>query len=134
MKSTVKLTFLAILGVVLFTNCSLDGECYNQLEVPIIRFEMPDSVLVGSTTEINVVFVTYSNCSQFNGLYEASSGDTISLHVIADYVGCTCPEELPDSTVVYKFTAAAVRNYIFRAWKYDNTVLQDTLVVYANEQ
>ncbi len=113
-------------------SCSLEGTCSNQLEVPVKRFEMPDSVAKDSFAIIKVVYMVYSNCSQLNKVYTPSEGDTISVHVVADYNGCTCPDELADSVAIIEFPAAAVRNYIFRAIKYDNTILQDTLKVYSN--
>ncbi len=112
------------------SSCSLDAECINQREVPIIRFEMPDSLPVDSLIDINVIYVTYSNCSKLNSLQDFYLADTITLRVIADYNGCTCPETLPDSVVAYYFKSSVKRNYIFRGIKYDNTILQDTLRVY----
>lgn len=125
------LVFFLFLAAALFSQCSLEGNCYQQLEVPVIRFEMPDSIPLDSTATIKVVYVTYSGCSKLNGLQAHLQGDTISLHVIADYDGCVCPDYLPDSIATYHFIPGAARNYIFRAWKYNNTILQDTLKVYS---
>ncbi|HAM97488.1 MAG TPA: hypothetical protein DCQ26_02650 [Marinilabiliales bacterium] len=118
--------------LILAQSCSLDGTCYNQLEVPVKRFEMPDSVAKDSVAIIKVVYLVYNNCSKLNNVYKPSEGDTISVHIVADYNGCTCPDVLPDSVATIGFTPKAVRDYIFRAIKYDNTILQDTLKVYSN--
>ncbi|MGD9994970.1 MAG: hypothetical protein AB7S69_16845 [Salinivirgaceae bacterium] len=124
--------FVLFLATVSLTQCSLDGSCYQQMEVPVIRFEMPDSIPLDSTATIQVVYVTYSGCSKLNDLQAYLHGDTISIHVIADYEGCICPTYLPDSIATYDFDPPAARSYIFRAWKFDNTILQDTLLVYSN--
>ena len=130
MRLVVSRLFYFIFIVLAANSCNLDGECINQREVPIIRFEIPDSVPADSLIDINVIYVTYSNCSKLNSLQDFYLADTITLRVIADYNGCTCPETLPDSVVAYNFKSSAKRNYIFRGIKYDNTILQDTLRVY----
>ena len=124
--------FVLFLATVTLTQCSLDGSCYQQMEVPVIRFEMPDSISLDSTAAIHVVYVTYSPCSKLSSLKVYQQADTLSIHVIADYDGCDCSGIIPDSVVTYQFVPAAERNYIFRAWKFDNTILQDTLLVYSN--
>ncbi|PKP08779.1 MAG: hypothetical protein CVU09_14600 [Bacteroidetes bacterium HGW-Bacteroidetes-4] len=124
--------FVLLLATVLFSQCSLDANCYQQMEVPVIRFEMPDSIPLDSTATIQVVYVTYGPCSILNDLKVYQLADTLSIHVMADYDGCDCPGVIPDSVVTYQFVPTAARNYIFRAWKYNNTILQDTLLVYAN--
>ncbi len=126
------LVFGLFLAAVSLSQCSVDGSCYQQMEVPVIRFEMPDSIPLDSTATIQVVYVTYSPCSKLNNLKVYQQADTLSIHVIADYDGCDCTGVIPDSVVTYKFVPAAARNYIFRAWKFDNTILQDTLLVYPN--
>ncbi len=118
------------LALVLNTGCNLDGECYNQVEVPVIRFEMPDSIPVDSSIQIGVVYVTYSNCSKLFSLLDNSSADTIFFNVIAEYEGCSCPETLPDSIAWYDFKSSTKRSYVFMGIKYDNTILCDTLKVY----
>ncbi|MGE4288839.1 MAG: hypothetical protein AB7E36_09130 [Salinivirgaceae bacterium] len=127
-----KSIFVLLFAVVLFSQCSLDANCYQQIEVPVIRFEMPDSIPLDSSAVIQVVYVTYSSCSKLNDLTVYQLADTLSIHVIADYDGCDCPGVTPDSVATYKFVPAAARNYIFRAWKFNNTILQDTLKVYTN--
>ena len=124
-----RLVFIALVFFIA-NSCSLDSDCVNQTEVPLIRFEMPDSVPADSLIDIKVVYVTYSNCSKLNSLQDFYTGDTITLRVIADYIGCTCPDALPDSVVSYSFKSSVKRNYVFRGLKYDNTILQDTLLVY----
>jgi hypothetical protein len=128
-----KLTlFIAVLiGITaILNNCKLEGDCFNQLEVPVVRIELPDSVAKDSAATIIVIYATYSNCSKLNTIYTPWNADTMSIHVIADYQGCTCPDNLPDSIATIKYKPSAVRNYILRAIKYDGTILQDTLKVY----
>ncbi|MFA6401862.1 MAG: hypothetical protein WCX31_09590 [Salinivirgaceae bacterium] len=128
-----KLTlFIAVLiGITaIMNNCKLEGDCFNQLEVPVMRFELPDSIAKDSTAIIKVIYATYSNCSKLNTIYTPWNADTMSIHVIADYQGCTCPDNLPDSIATFSFKPTAARNYILRAIKYDDTILQDTLKVY----
>jgi hypothetical protein len=127
-----KSIFVLLFAAILFSQCSLDTSCYQQMEVPVIRFEMPDSIPLDSTATIQVVYVTYSPCSKLNDLKVYQLADTLSIHVIADYDGCDCSGVIPDSVVTYQFAPTAARNYIFRAWKFNNTILQDTLLVYAN--
>ncbi len=124
--------FISVLvGITLIlNNCKLEGDCFNQLEVPVMRLEIPDSIAKDSTAIIKVIYATYSNCSKLNTITTPCNADTMSIHVIADYDGCTCPDILPDSIATIKYKPSAVRNYILRAIKYDGTILQDTLKVY----
>lgn len=116
--------------VIIFSQCSLDDECFYQTEVPVIRLDMPDSIPVDSLAKIDIIYVTYSNCSKLNSLEDYMYGDTITFRVIADYIDCDCPETLPDSIVSYTFKSSVKRDYIFTAYKYDNTIIIDTLKVY----
>jgi hypothetical protein len=125
------LSIIAVLSIVILEqSCSLDGTCFNQLEVPIKRLEIPDSVAKDSMATIKVIYVTYSNCSKLNNVSTPWEADTMSIHIIADYEGCECPEYLPDSIAIISYKPTAIRNYILRAIKYDGTILQDTLKVY----
>ena len=130
MKAKISIFIIQIFIVIGFSHCSLDDDCFYQIEVPVIRLEMPDSVAVDSSVQIDIVYVTYSNCSRLNNLLDLSEVDTITFRVIADYVDCDCPETLPDSVVSYTFKSTVKRDYIFKAFKYDNTLIQDTLKVY----
>jgi len=123
-------TLLVIATVLLFHSCDLEGTCYNQLAVPVIRLEMPDSVPVNTVTHVDIVYVTYSNCSKLNQVVTSWVADTMSIYVVADYEGCECPDYLPDSIAQISYKPTAVRNYILRAFKYDGTILQDTLKAY----
>lgn len=123
-------TAMLIATVLLFQNCDLEGTCYNQLAVPVIRLEMQDSVPINAVTNIDIVYVTYSNCSKLNQVVTSWVADTMSIYVVADYEGCECPNYLPDSIAHISYKPTAARNYILRAFKYDGTILQDTLKSY----
>ena len=130
MKINSLIFIIATFIVIGLSNCSLDDDCFHQTEVPVIRIEMPDSVPVDSSVQIDIVYVTYSNCSKLNNLLDLSEADTITFRVIADYINCDCPEALPDSVVTYTFKPTVKREFIFKAYKYDSTIIQDTLRVY----
>lgn len=130
MKVRLSIFIVQIIIVIGFSHCTLDNDCFYQTEVPVIRLEIPDSAAVDSSVKIDIVYVTYSNCSRLNNLLDLSEVDTITFRVIADYVDCDCPDNLPDSVVSYTFKSTVKRDYIFKALKYDNTLIQDTLKVY----
>ena len=123
----------AITGIfilLIFSKCSLDSSCYQQYEVPVIRLELPDSAAINTEINAKITYINYNTCQKLSFTNSVTDADTISVHVICFIEDCNCPDVIPDSTATFNFTGKAERTYYFRMWKYDNTILQDSIVVY----
>lgn len=131
MKTYFLLFFLAFFAF--FNACEVEGDCFNQIEVPVTNIEMPDSAKVDSNVNIDITYVVYNNCHKSTTVREYAEVDTLSLHIFATYEGCDCPDIEPDSTITASFSSKVPRRYIFRALMFDGTILQDTLTIYAPE-
>jgi hypothetical protein len=128
-----KINYVLLLSIKIFivaSACNIEGDCYNHLEVPVVKIDMPDSALIDTDVNIDITYVIYNNCSKYATVKEYSEADTLSLHVFATYEGCDCPDVKPDSIVSLTFSSKAPRQYFFRALKYDGSILQDTLTIY----
>lgn len=124
------LSIVSLIVIFTFNHCNLDGTCYQQYEVPVIRFELPDSAPVNTKIETNVTYVNYNNCQKFDMMLDATSEDTISVHVICFVEDCNCQDRIPDSIASYSFTRKAAGTYYLRMVKYDKTILEDSIIVY----
>jgi len=130
-KQFLLLSITSLIIFISFNRCKLDSSCYQQYEVPVIRLELPDSAEVNTAAEATVTYVNYSNCQKFYVTTSVADGDTISAHILCYIEDCDCPNVQPDSITTFSFTGKVAGKYFFRMWKYDNTILQDSLIVYS---
>ena len=124
------LSVVSLVALLTFNRCNLDGSCYQQYEVPVFRLELPDLAPVNTKIEGKAIYVNYNDCQIFNNTSTVTEGDTMSIHVICFIKDCSCPETLPDSIAAFNFTGKVAGTYYFRMWKFDNTILQDSVVFY----
>ncbi len=123
-------TLIVLLFMAGLYSCNLEGSCEQQAEAFVKELIMPDSAPINTEIDIQVKYLLYNSCGKFNKFYSSVNSDTTSIRVHVDYIGCDCPNVLPDSIAIYKFTGRAKRQYFFRAVGVDGIVFQDTLTCY----
>lgn len=113
------LFFLVLACVVASCSSDSDGQSATEFLLPVEIVDAPATMYSGQTTTFQVAYRRPTDCHLFNGFYNNSDGNALTVAVRAlkfDQGGC-----MDDSDNIYvapyEFSPDLPGNYLFKFWK-----------------
>ena len=123
--------FLALISFALLISCASDDNgsdnCLSYSEAYVDTVEAIENAdAVGFLFKVN--FIVMNGCGGF-GSFEQTTGNTVTVNVIAKYEGCVCTEALEVHDAVYSFNPTAPGTYTLRFRTSEDTFITETVTL-----
>ena len=125
----IKIIFIAVLTIFVFTQCDKDEKCIEYHQAAITMTNTPTLGEVNKEIPIIISFGCFNGCGQFDSFEESKQGNVLIINVIAKYEGCACTQDAPTKQATYLFETSEQGVYYLKFKQNDNNYLIDTLII-----
>ncbi|MES2772936.1 MAG: hypothetical protein V4722_02040 [Bacteroidota bacterium] len=104
-------------------------ECILYSTAQVTKVTGPRTVSVNQEADFTLKYILRDGCGRFENLQSTSSGNTITISLLATYQGCMCTDILLGGEATYKFKSSLPGVYYLNFVQPNKTLLIDSVIV-----